>query len=285
MADPIAPQQPQQQQQSASLFSRRPSFFGGKSSKTRPKSSRSSISHSLLRSSTSPPPSLASGSLPVPNIPAHTQTTPLDPFTSTASSAATTTTPPRHTSRLSIASSVTDFSSQLRRSRSASLRTNTSTATAATASTSSHRTTPSATLALTYSPEKAPNVAPTSSRPALSISTFSRNKQKSSENVRPDNLQYEKSPLSAVDKPKTPFAMAVPMPLRHQPTQKDIINANRQANAQLAPAAPIQVPNGTNPHIIFQHIQEMASKRISTLDYLRKAYDCCCILTWTSANI
>ena len=111
------------------------------------------------------------------------------------------------------------------------------------------------------------------SRPALSISTFARNKQKSSENVRPDTAHvYEKSPLSAVDKPKTPFGMAVPMPLRHPPTQKEILQANQQSNRTLAPAAPIPVPNGSSPNIIFQHIHELASKRISTLDYLRKAY-------------
>jgi hypothetical protein len=81
---------------------------------------------------------------------------------------------------------------------------------------------------------------------------------------------YEKSPLSAVDKPKTPFGMAAPMPLRQPPTQKDI-QANRQANATLAPSAPIPLPNGANPNIIFQQIHELASKRISTLDYLRKA--------------
>jgi hypothetical protein len=86
------------------------------------------------------------------------------------------------------------------------------------------------------------------------------------------NVQvYEKSPLSAVDKPKTPFGMAAPMPLRHPPTQKDTTQANRQANATLAPSAPIPLPNGTNPNIIFQQIHELASKRISTLDYLRKA--------------
>jgi hypothetical protein len=51
-------------------------------------------------------------------------------------------------------------------------------------------------------------------------------------------------------------------------------HAQRQAsNAGLAPAAPIPVPNGANPNIIFQHIHELASKRISTLDYLRKAHE------------
>ncbi|KAJ4329533.1 hypothetical protein N0V95_010201, partial [Ascochyta clinopodiicola] len=58
--------------------------------------------------------------------------------------------------------------------------------------------------------------------------------------------------------------MAVPMPLR-----KDMQHAQRQpSTAGLAPAAPIP---GANPNLVFQHIHELASKRISTLDYLRKA--------------
>ncbi|KAI8934314.1 hypothetical protein NX059_009052 [Plenodomus lindquistii] len=187
------------------------------------------------------------------------------------------TTPPRrrHGSRHSLASSVTDLGSQLRRSRSASLRTNTSNGTG---SSSSHKRTPSANLALTHSPDKAPvpTAVGNASRPNLSISTFARSKQKSAENVRPDaNPQvYEKSPLSAVDKPKTPFgAMAVSMPLRHPPTQKDVSQANQQSNRALGPAAPIPVPNGSTPNVVFQHIQDLASKRISTLDYLRKAHE------------
>jgi hypothetical protein len=39
----------------------------------------------------------------------------------------------------------------------------------------------------------------------------------------------------------------------------------------LTPAALVTVGN-QNPKTIYQHIHEMASKRISTLDYLRKAY-------------
>ncbi|RII13671.1 hypothetical protein CUC08_Gglean004441 [Alternaria sp. MG1] len=67
--------------------------------------------------------------------------------------------------------------------------------------------------------------------------------------------------------------MAVPIPLRHPPSQKEILQANQQSNRTLAPAAPIPVPNGSNPNMIFQHIHELASKRISTLDYLRKAHE------------
>jgi hypothetical protein len=252
---------------SSGLFSR--SFFGSRRSKGNAKASRDSLSYTRTHT---PPPIL---NLP-PATPATTATAPDEapPVPSQYESVPKVPTTPHHrrkTSRHSIASSVTDIGSSLRRSGSVSLRTSTSTGTA---STSSHRRTPSATLALTYSPEKAPSATPTASRPTLSISTFSRNKARSSENVKPEGGMhaqvYEKSPLSAVDKPKTPFGMAAPMPLRQPPTQKDI-QANRQANATLAPSAPIPLPNGANPNIIFQQIHELASKRISTLDYLRKA--------------
>lgn len=262
----------------SSLFSRRPSFFGGGKNKGA-RGHKHSISISSL--STSPRPSIASPPPALNLLPAAAPNTRLDeppPGPDEYGDIPQLQTTPqrrRQISRQSIASSVTDLGSQLRRSRSASLRTNTSTGTA---SSSSHKRTPSATLALTYSPEKAavPHApaASNASRPALSISTFSRSKQKSSENVKPEGgggQVYEKSPLSAVDKPKTPFGMAVPMPIRYPPSQREILQANQQANRSLGPAAPIQGTTSGNPHIIFQQIQELASKRISTLDYLRKA--------------
>ncbi|KAI4919345.1 hypothetical protein J4E90_001478 [Alternaria incomplexa] len=250
---------------SQGLFSRRPSFFGGKTKGQGHKQTNSTLA----------PPQL--NITPAANPGLKTPPLQLDQYEFPARLAAT---PPRRrhaSSRHSIASSVTDLGSTLRRSRSASLRTNAS-------ASSSHKRTPSATLALTYSPEKAPVPASVTnaSRPALSISTFSRSKQKSSENVKteggsvqqPQAQVYEKSPLSAVDKPKTPFGnMAVPIPLRHPPSQKEILQANQQSNRTLAPAAPIPVPNGSNPNLVFQHIHELASKRISTLDYLRKAHE------------
>ncbi|KAF2872354.1 hypothetical protein BDV95DRAFT_492089 [Massariosphaeria phaeospora] len=257
----------------ASLFSRRPSFFGR--SRARKAAATASTAPSPLPDinfdAFSPSPSTAAASNPPPL--AASQYEAADKVPST---------PPRrkHSSRHSISSSVTEFGSSLRRSRSASLRTNTSSGTA-----SSHK------MALSLSPEKpsAANAAPTASRPALSISTFARSKQKSAENIRPPDSAasrqaYEKSPLSAVDNPKQPLGMAVAVPLRYPPTQKEIQQAHQAQrqhstygaasyNGGLAPAAPISLPNGANPNIIFQHIQEMASKRISTLDYLKKSHE------------
>ncbi|OCK91000.1 uncharacterized protein K441DRAFT_616782 [Cenococcum geophilum 1.58] len=183
--------------------------------------------------------------------------------------------PPRRkpaSSRHSLSSSVTDFGSSLRRS--ASLRTT------STSSSSHKKTSSTATLALSFSPEKGP--ASNASRPSLSIATFSR-RQKSAENMKPPEggggpAAFSKAPLSAVEPPKTPFGMSVP--LRYPPSQKQLqaqqINYG-QFSGTLGPPAPIAIgPTASgshNPGVVFQHIHEMASKRISTLDYLRKAHE------------
>ncbi|CBX92084.1 hypothetical protein LEMA_P047900.1 [Plenodomus lingam JN3] len=79
---------------------------------------------------------------------------------------------------------------------------------------------------------------------------------------------------TAVDKPKTPFgAMAAPMPMRHPPSQKETLQTSQQSSRAPPSATPIPVPNGSTPNLVFQHIQDLASKRISTLDYLRKAHE------------
>jgi hypothetical protein len=44
-------------------------------------------------------------------------------------------------------------------------------------------------------------------------------------------------------------------------------------NGPMPVTAPLQPPSPTLENITYQHIQETSSKRISTLDYLRKAYD------------
>ncbi|KAF2785614.1 hypothetical protein K505DRAFT_368988 [Melanomma pulvis-pyrius CBS 109.77] len=265
---------------SRDFFTRRPSFFGARN-----KGHKNTHAGLVRSTTTTPPPPPRQFDVPslVPNtyqFPAKAAA-PIAPTAPAAPSAPST--PPRskHRSRHSISSSVTDIGISLRRSRSASLRTDTSSGTA-----SSHKRTPSATLALSLSPEKTAgaNAVPGAARPALSISTFTRNnRQKSAENVKTaeggTRQVYEKSPLSAVDNPKTPFGMAVP--LRYPPAQKEIPQGiQRQQstyggnfNGGLQPAAQLSMGGGATPHIIFQHIHEMASKRISTLDYLRKAHE------------
>ncbi|KAF2642474.1 hypothetical protein P280DRAFT_395691, partial [Massarina eburnea CBS 473.64] len=84
------------------------------------------------------------------------------------------------------------------------------------------------------------------------------------------------------DDPKTPFGVAmtpsgISVPIRSSNTAKDLQQARRPSEMYvggLGPAAPIPLPgNSSSPNAIFQHIQEMASKRISTLDYLRKSHE------------
>ena len=43
-------------------------------------------------------------------------------------------------------------------------------------------------------------------------------------------------------------------------------------NSQLAPPAPVGSGPQSETVLVHQHIQEIANKRISTLDYLRKSY-------------
>lgn len=225
---------------SGSVFSRRPSFF----SKTRHKHKASLLPPELLL----PPAS------PITEHPAPASPTTPPAATATASQYDAPARPPttpqkRARQRHSISSTVGDLSLQLRRSRSTSLRS---------AASSSHtRQRSTSTMHSVSSPDRTvPPAAPlAASRPTLSISTFARSKPKSSDSVKPDAAtpHFDKTPLA--DKPKAPFMAAT----------------RSASNAGLAPAAPIPVPNGANPNIVFQHIHELASKRISTLDYLRKA--------------
>ncbi|KAF2801471.1 uncharacterized protein BDZ99DRAFT_429961 [Mytilinidion resinicola] len=69
------------------------------------------------------------------------------------------------------------------------------------------------------------------------------------------------------------------VPLRYPASQKQLQQQQNfaQSYGSLGPPAPIQigptVSGSNNPSVVFQHIHEMASKRISTLDYLRKAHE------------
>ncbi len=90
---------------------------------------------------------------------------------------------------------------------------------------------------------------------------------------------HRKASFSAAE-PKTPLAMlAVPF----GGSRKEDKEAVRQASASYASNAqvngnhvppPVPPPTGGSqtPFAIYQHIHDTASKRISTLDYLRKAY-------------
>lgn len=56
------------------------------------------------------------------------------------------------------------------------------------------------------------------------------------------------------------------------PPMKDEAGNSGTAPSVLLPAPlPISAAGSQNPNVIYQHIHDMASKRISTLDYMRKA--------------
>ncbi len=168
--------------------------------------------------------------------------------------------------RHSISSSVTDIGASIRRS----------TSKRSSSTSSAKLTSPSTTTLATisYSPEKGAAIAHVS-KPTLSVSTFAR-RQKSSDNVRDqrEGSIFSRSPLSASEANGTVGMTAVPLRYPHQtgrpPTAQSNINFG-QSNASLGPTASIAPSaNSPNPHAVFQHIHDMASKRISTLDYLRK---------------
>ena len=79
---------------------------------------------------------------------------------------------------------------------------------------------------------------------------------------------------------KLAHSMTAPAMPRRNDSLPFSINVPPQAKSQPLPAqwsvpGPMVQPNGgpLNPASIYQHIREMASKRISTLDYMRKAHD------------
>jgi hypothetical protein len=110
-----------------------------------------------------------------------------------------------------------------------------------------------------------------SSKPLLHIPTFAK-RQKSTDNVR----EFAETPVD-----KFPGGMAAVQYRNTQPgrppgTSHSMSNLNySQTNGSLAssaPAVPAVAPGAQNPQTIYQHISDTCSKRISTLDYLRKAY-------------
>lgn len=166
----------------------------------------------------------------------------------------------KHSSRHSFASSVADFGSSLRRS--ASLRSSSS-------NSAKEQPLPSSSLAqATLSPEKPTFAANASSNKLLA--TFTRGRQKS----------YDASAAAVANEPKTP-GMANTASATHgmwasrpSGTAHSNLAFGQNSTALGAPANIPPVPSaagGHNPHAIFQHIHDMSSKRISTLDYLRKA--------------
>ncbi|TKA70826.1 hypothetical protein B0A49_07694 [Cryomyces minteri] len=222
----------------------------------------SSFFHARGQQSSSPP------------APSSTATTPPNPGSTPRSHK-------RESFILSLSSSVTDLGTSVRRS--VSLRSRSSYGSNKT------RSPPSNTLSFSYSPEKgARSVNTTLSKPSLSLGHIIHG-SRSSETLNYSQLSppehiYNRSPLSAVDPPKSAFGTMPAATFGHNLRRLDTSEAgktqntsNGQGGATLSPPLPnppLQASAGANnPRALHQHINDTASKRIATLDYLRKAHE------------
>lgn len=111
----------------------------------------------------------------------------------------------------------------------------------------------------------------------LHIPTFGR-RNKSAENFREGETS---SPIDSTKREMLNSAMTTVQyrnaPLGRPPTSHSAmssVNYSQTSNGTMvpAPSIPNMGPGTQNPNVIYQHILDTASKRISTLDYLRKAY-------------
>ncbi|KAF2461340.1 hypothetical protein BDY21DRAFT_383419 [Lineolata rhizophorae] len=188
----------------------------------------------------------------------------------------------RHSSRHSLSASVTDIGTSLRRS--ASLRSSSSSSHGASQPSTipSILRVPPSTNASSSTTSTTASSGSSLSRPLLSLS-FRRK--------RPLNGNSSSSSAAGVDPPQSDDITALPqtdrrpstshsmaVPLMHPPRRQGTAPHSNAGfgHGGLGPPAPIvssSSASGHNPHAVFQHIHEMATKRISTLDYLRKAHE------------
>ncbi|KAK8228278.1 hypothetical protein HDK77DRAFT_456065 [Phyllosticta capitalensis] len=184
----------------------------------------------------------------------HRSTTPLPPTIDESDAPHSVSLSPSKKNRHSFASSVSDLGSSLRRS--ASIRSSSNSITSAETK-DHHPSRPN--LAASLSTEKASNA----SSSKLSIHHFRRGRQKSHD--------------SSLDADFRNMASGTPASQWDRPPGTSASNATFGGKTgSLGGSANLsQVPSsgGHNPHALYQHIHDLSSKRISTLDYLRKAHD------------
>lgn len=182
----------------------------------------------------------------------HRSTTPLPPTIDESDAPHSVSLSPSKKNRHSFASSVSDLGSSLRRS--ASIRSSSNSITSAETK-DHHPSRPN--LAASLSTEKASNA----SSSKLSIHHFRRGRQKSHD--------------SSLDADFRNMASGTPASQWDRPPGTSASNATFGGKTgSLGGSANLsQVPSsgGHNPHALYQHIHDLSSKRISTLDYLRKA--------------
>lgn len=131
-----------------------------------------------------------------------------------------------------------------------------------------NRVTSTATLAFSLSQDQHPPSSSHSSKPLLHIPNFTK-RQKSADNVR----DFEGSSPGGMASGIQSVQYRNTQPGR-PPTSHSQSNLNFSQTNGVLGATPIvpNIPNGAlNPQTVYQHILDTCSKRISTLDYLRKA--------------
>ena len=140
-----------------------------------------------------------------------------------------------------------------------------------------HNRVPSAaTVALSLSYENVP-LAPLPTKPLLHIPSFTK-RQKSADAINTLNSETS-SPLepSRYNAGMSAVQYRSAQPGRPPATSHSTLSSTSysQTSNGIGPTAPIgsmPVAGSQSPQMVFQHIMDTASKRISTLDYLRKAY-------------
>ncbi|KAL9062131.1 MAG: hypothetical protein Q9157_009202, partial [Trypethelium eluteriae] len=179
----------------------------------------------------------------------------------------------RESSLHSLTTSVTEFGTSVRRS--VSLRTPTDTSPSQAREFTFG---PSGSLSSTSPKKRSASAASHYNKPPLSVPGFSR-KKKSSESVDHGYTSFAEGAV-----PRGKFGMLVaPFGTRSRgddmgkPSSNSYAStlAYTQTSTTLGPPASIPSSSGgnQNPNLVYQHIHDLASKRISTLDYLRKAHE------------
>ncbi|KAI9776458.1 MAG: hypothetical protein M1839_009569 [Geoglossum umbratile] len=112
------------------------------------------------------------------------------------------------------------------------------------------------------------------SKPAEAKQPESTSSSQSISSSRPPEVKKKRSMFAAapVQQPGGPFGYSFKVSEPAKPSSTS--HSNAAFSAGVGSGIPPSAPNGlTSPHVVYQHIHEMASKRISTLDYLRKAHE------------
>jgi hypothetical protein len=119
-------------------------------------------------------------------------------------------------------------------------------------------------------------ISPRKPNNVLTFPSFVLKRQRSSDDFA-QRHRYARTSVSYFDPSKPPHHSNMtsvqyrnPPPTRPSGTGQSSMSYSQSSNGTLGSSVP--AGQSQNPQAVYQHIQDMASKRISTLDYLRKSY-------------